>query len=165
MTNHLALIQELQKKRYALLLKAWEDANYTEKVEVSFDSIRNHYGWSDEEASLLMRYLREEELLQWNNGRVYLTHKGVVEIEQSIANPQRSTEHFQAQVIQHYHGSVGAVQNAPHSKAAISHADEVRMDAPVLIKELRQLVNALPQQTQINALQLISDLEAILIRE
>jgi hypothetical protein len=120
MGNHLSVVQEIQKKRYAMLLKAWEDANYKESVEVSFDSIRDTYGWSDEDARSLMYYLREEQLLNWNNGRISLTHKGIVEIEQSITRPQKSTEHFQSQVIQHFHATVGAVQNASDSNAVIN---------------------------------------------
>jgi hypothetical protein len=63
--------------------------------------------------------LRDEGLTTDNNLWLNLTHRGLVEIERSIKNPEAATEHFHQVVIQYFHAPVGAVQTAPHSTADI----------------------------------------------
>jgi hypothetical protein len=94
------------------------------RLNVSFElsDLAVKAGLSYEEADGAIDYLAGEGLVSLDGfgPMVSLTHRGVVEVEQSIDKPDRATEHFPAQIIQHFHGTVGAVQNAPNSTANIS---------------------------------------------
>ncbi len=93
------LILEKQKKRYSLLLKIYEltegDENKIIQLDVpeelSTDEVQSAVDYLEGEG--LVRSLADEGLL------LEITHRGVVELEQSLLNPKESTEHFPQQVI------------------------------------------------------------------
>lgn len=96
-----------------------------------------------------------------DEGAVHLSHRGIVEIEQSITRPDSSTEHFPVQVIQqHFHGAVGSVQNAPHSTANVTQNVGPNVGEIIsLLQELRLKLQGLPPERKEEALQLVDGLE------
>jgi formiminotetrahydrofolate cyclodeaminase len=54
------------------------------------------------------------------SGDVNLSHRAIVEIENSINNPQKPTEHFSSTVIQNFRAPVGAVQTGNQTVANVN---------------------------------------------
>src|SRR3712207_5789992 len=110
MDSHLKLIQEKQRKRYQMLLKLWEATGGRELVEVSFSELAREANLSDQEAEEVYIYFMQENLFGYrgvfDDRRVTLSHKAIVEVEQSIANPEKGTEHFSSTVIQNFNAPV-----------------------------------------------------------
>src|ERR1700674_1281967 len=92
------LIVEKQKKRYALLRKIYE---LTEGVESRIVELECPETLDLGEVLSIIDYLSAEGLvvqLSGNAPLVQISHRGVVEVEESVTNPNRPTEHFLAQV-------------------------------------------------------------------
>jgi hypothetical protein len=89
-------------------------------------------------------YLEDEGLLEpaAEDGSVFITHRGIVELEASIAEPQRPTDHFPLLVFsQTFHGPVGAVQSGAGSAAAVRQDVGLSgAEVPRLVAELRPLL-------------------------
>jgi hypothetical protein len=66
---------------------------------------------------------------------IRISHQGVVEVENSRLNPRAATEHFPAQVIQHFHGTVGSVQMGNQNIANVSQELDPRVFE--LLRDLR----------------------------
>ena len=100
------------------------------------------FGWSREKTSQVVEYLGGEGLLEYKGlgGSIGITHLGVVEVEQSLADPLQGTEHFPAAInivnIGEMHGSQiqqGTVHSQQHGQF-VTAADR---------EPLQELVNAL----------------------
>lgn len=93
-------------------------------------------------------YLEDEGLLEpaAEDGSVFITHRGIVELEASIAAPERPTHHFPLLVLsQTFHGPVGAVQTGAGATAAVRQ--DVGLggaDVARLVAELRPLLAERP---------------------
>jgi hypothetical protein len=59
----------------------------------------------------IMRYLEGENLIRFvaAQGLIAITHRGIVEIEQALLNPQKATEHFESGTIV-IHGNISGSQ-------------------------------------------------------
>ena len=92
---------------------------------------------------------------------VKLTHNGRKEVEQSIMNPDKSTDHFAPQINQHFHAPVGSVQNAAHSTANVNQNIGATMPEILsLVGELRHALQALPVETQQTTSHMVDIIEA-----
>jgi hypothetical protein len=164
MGSHLKLIQEKQRKRYQLLLKLWEATGGRELVEVSFSDIAQESGLSEEEAMEIYIYFMEEHLFGYRgvdgNRRVTLSHKAIVEVEQSIAHPDEGTEHFSSTVIQNFNAPVGSVHTGPNSTSYVSQNFGANTSEVLsLIRELRNTFQSLPPDQKTEAIEVIDALE------
>jgi hypothetical protein len=126
-----------QRKRYALLKRVYELTNGDETKPIILEPPENI---QPSELLSIIDYLSGEGLLESladNAPFVRISHRGVVEVEESLLNPTKPTEHFLSQVIQHFHGSVGSVQTGNQNIAYVTQqiAD---LDVRELIKELRK---------------------------
>ncbi len=154
------LILEKQKKRYSLLLKIYEltegDENKIIQLDVpeelSTDEVQSAVDYLEGEG--LVRSLADEGLL------LEITHRGVVELEQSLLNPKESTEHFPQQVIQHFHGVIGSVQTSNQNIAHVTQSFDAKPDVIELLRQLRQhIVNETPEKQQ-EGIELLEGLES-----
>jgi hypothetical protein len=164
MNNNFTLIQDKQKKRYEMLLKLWEATGGRELVEVSFSELAQQVGLSDEEAMEIYVYFMEEHLFGYrgvyDDRRVTLSHKAVVEVEQSIAHPDKGTEHFSSTVIQNFNAPVGSVHTGPHSTSYVNQNFGANVSEVLsLIRELRDTFQSLPPEQKVEALEVIDALE------
>ncbi len=119
MNDDLKIVLDVEKKRYAVLYEIWKVTKDNLGQSLHISTVEDKGIINEQERYPIITYLRNEGLITDNNLSLHLTHKGLVEIERSIKNPQNSTEHFHQIVIQYFHGTVGAVQTAPHSAADI----------------------------------------------
>src|SRR6266404_5971115 len=77
--------------------------------------------------------------------QVMLSHKAILEIERSITDPSKGTEHFSTMVIQNFNAPVGAVQTAPNSTANVNQNFGTSMaEVTELIGQLRAQFETLP---------------------
>jgi hypothetical protein len=105
-----------------------------------------------------INYLEEENLIKWDSDEEYsITHRGVKEVEQSIKNPERSTEHF-SPVIQFYTAPVGTVQNGNNNNSYVSQINNSSSEIQNSIQDLKGLVSSLPEKCQSDASEVIEDL-------
>ena len=117
MNENRNIVLEKQKRRYELILELWKKVNGKEYTDVNFWKVADNLGFSKDEATEIYHYLMNEGFFSSRRagGGVSLSHRAIVEIENSISNPQQSTEHFPATVIQNFNAPVGSVQNGNHS--------------------------------------------------
>lgn len=134
MSTDSEMLKERQKLRYQVL-KVMFDATVgkgesTKLVRFSADELIEyfvkHSDFSDDEVRSALSYLENEGLLvnPYDQPIFKITHKGVVEIERSIKFPEQRTQHFMLSVVQHFHGSVSSVQNAPNSTANVNQKED-----------------------------------------
>lgn len=115
------MIESKEKIRRAILYKIYERAKGRRRFEVPFAEVADECGLAEEEADEVCYYLEDEGLIELMafGPMVALTHRGIVEVEKSISEQDRFIE-SQPQIVQHYHGPVGAVQNAEKSLALVN---------------------------------------------
>lgn len=162
MTNGLKIVQEKQRRRYLMLHKLWEAVDGREHKTVDFMEVATQAGFSEEEAKEIYNYFTDEGFFA--NRRVVwgvsLSHKAIIEIEQSITNPNRDTEHFPSTVIQNFNGPVGSVQTGSHSVAYVTqNFGASASDVMNLIRELRQNLQTLPPDQRQEAIEVVDALE------
>jgi hypothetical protein len=162
MSSRLEIVREKEEKRYAVLLKLWEATGGKEHNRVNFDGITREAGLNKEESDEVYTYLMYEGLFDDRDtgGGVTLSHRAIVEIEQSIKQPNASTEHFPATVIQHFNAPVGSVQTGSQSSASVTqNIGASASDVLNLIRELRQSIYTLPVGQQEEAFEVVDALE------
>ena len=89
---------------------------------VDFTTVATNAGFDEAEAFEILEYFRSENFFNditvvWE---VSLSHRAIVEIENSVKNPQQSTEHFSSTVIQNFNAPVGAVQTGNNNIANVN---------------------------------------------
>jgi hypothetical protein len=106
------ILDEKLKDRYHLLRRVYDETEGNPRQVVNFFQLAKKEGFEESYAISIYDYLRSEGLfgIEGIDGRVSLSHRGIVEVEQSIMNPQKPTEHFPPTIIQNFHAPVGAVQ-------------------------------------------------------
>ena len=117
MNTDKSLFEEKRRKRYTLLRKVYDEAKGSQHNPAPFFSIAEKEGLSREEAEDIYYYLFEERLIKdfAVGTSVVITHRGIVEVEESIRNPGKPTEHFTPSITQHFNAPVhGGVQVGGH---------------------------------------------------
>lgn len=158
------LILKRQQYRYQLLYEIWRYSGGDKWIGRDFYELAEELKVPKDEAEPALQYLIGEGLLDretmTDGGTIGISHYGVKEIEDSIWNPNQATDHFSISVIQHFHGQVGAVQNAPHSTAQIHQqigipAEEILL----LLTKVREDFKKLPIEVQAEAKELADEVE------
>lgn len=89
-------IKELQNHRSQFIKKLYEMAEGNTSRIIHMENVGNELGFDREYSFQIGGYLEGENLLEYVTvgGGVQLTHYGVQEVEEAIANPNEPTEHF-----------------------------------------------------------------------
>lgn len=88
-----------------------------------------------------------------------LSHRAIVEIEQSIRNPNRATEHFAATVIQNFNAPVGSVQTGDYSSSTVTqNIGSNTLEVLELIRDLRASFETLPSKERRGTLEVVDAL-------
>lgn len=108
------MLEITKDKQYEVLKWIYDKANGSRsKIINVVDLITENPKYTRDELERISDYLEGERLIERVADQeivVELTHKGVVEIQSSINNPQKPTEHFPAQVINNFYAPVGSSQ-------------------------------------------------------
>lgn len=162
------IIIEKQKKRYQILLELWRQVGGKQYERANFLNVCGKFNIEFEEAEEFLCYLAEENLIDATQSgfEVALTHKGIIEIENSINYPQKSTEHFPSTIIQNFNAAVGSVQTGAHSISSVnqnfgSNVSEVLN----LLSELRSSLKELPDEQRKEATELTDFIEGEIVSE
>jgi hypothetical protein len=159
---------EKDRKRYAILRKLYEITGDDTSLGLGIESFKLEQGesFADEyEFINIVRYLTNEGLArEVDLEYVFITHKGIKEVEQSIKRPEESTEHFMPIVIQNFNGPVGAVQTGNDNITHVTQNNGLALaEARNFIEVVRQsTVSLLPEQQE-EAIEYIDDFEAEII--
>jgi hypothetical protein len=128
--SDLLAIAERQKVRYRLLRALYRISDSNTLCSVNLAALADQEGIDRVQARVAHQYLVQERLIKFAGAGpslpVFITHAGVVEVEHSIQHPDRATPHFMVQVIQHFHGTVGAVQTGASSSATVKQGGDPR---------------------------------------
>lgn len=148
-----------QRKRYELLLKIYE---LTDGDETKILGLETGEELDPKEIQSIIDYLAGEGLVKSladEGALLSITHRGVVEVEQALLNPKEPTEHFPAQVIQHFHAAVGSVQTGNQNIANVTQ--NVSGDARLteLLQELRRQITDQSPDRQEEGIELLEGLE------
>jgi hypothetical protein len=88
---------QARRLRRTTFMKAVYDATGGSEVQfVDGPSLGDAFSWPRPETDDIMRYWEGEGLIRYvtEEGAIAITHKGVVEIEEALAQPERATPHF-----------------------------------------------------------------------
>lgn len=161
MSDYSEIVQEKQRKRYLMLMKLWEAAGGKEHTHVNYDGIAKEAGFTKEEAQEIYNFFTNEGLFRSRtvDGSVTLSHRAIIEAEQSITSPSRATEHFSSTVIQNFNAPVASVQTGAHSTAYVTQNFGANAsDVLRLIQELRQSLQSLPPDEREDAIEVVDAL-------
>ena len=117
MNENKELVLKKQKRRYEFLLELWKVVKGSLHEQANLYVVAGSLGFSLEETWELHSYFSEKGFfaMETSGLDITLSHSAIVEIENSLTNPQQSTEHFPATVIQNFNAPVGSVQTGNHS--------------------------------------------------
>lgn len=167
-------ILEKEKKRYRFLLSLYELVEENNGDWISRPDIIKRSGLDPRDAREAEDYLQGEGLLDVKtmgpDGSIELTHQGMVEVEQSIKNPDRSTSHFQYpaihQVTQHFHSAVGAVQTGNQNIANVNQTVGANTSEIIdLLRQARESFHQLPPTERQEATELADLIEGEVVSE
>jgi len=118
MDSSLEFILKKQQNHYRIL-KAIYDAGSNEYTPINIDRLGRKIGFTQQEIDDAELYLLGQGLIDrfTDQGSIRLTHRGTVEVENSVLHPDKPTEHFSIQVIQNFYSTVGAVQTGSSNTA------------------------------------------------
>jgi len=163
-------ILEKKQNRYKVLKQIYLDTDGKKYETTMADEISHITKIPTSELSHILQYLQEEGLIKAmsniydESGHVpiRILHQGVIEVESTISNPDKPTEHFPAQVFNiTNHGSV-ANQQYGNSNTAANVTQNVGSDvaeALQIIDTLWQAVDNLPSANQPIAIEALEDLK------
>lgn len=88
-------IQERQNRRLQVARRLYDETGGSPLKALDFQSFCADFPWGPAETSEMIHYLDEEGLLRFPQfGAISLTHGGVVEVERTMREPDKPTEHF-----------------------------------------------------------------------
>ncbi len=155
---------EKQKQRYLMLRGLYQLAELGEWPIESFFELGQDAGLSQEEAEEVLLYLEGESLLERSRQgqSVLITDKGVFEVEQLLANPAGTTEHFSALTIRYAEAeSPDLVQSRRSEVAAVKQTTgQDKAEFLQLIDALQQRTVALGLEQRDEANEYLEDLRA-----
>lgn len=97
-------------RRTMFMRAVYDAADGSEVCFIDGPSLGDGLGWPRPETDDVMRYWEGAGLIRYvtEEGAIAITHKGVVEVEEALAQPERATSHFAPNTIVIYgdvHGS------------------------------------------------------------
>jgi hypothetical protein len=167
MTDKDIIIQK-QKNRYQILLEIWRRVGGIEHERTDFLSVCAKFGIGIEEMEEYLDYLAAENLIDATQSslEVALSHKGIIEIENSINYPQKNTEHFPSTIIQNFNAAVGAVQTGSHNTSNVNqNFGNSISDVLNLLSQLRSSLKELPEEQRQEATELTDFIEGEIVSE
>jgi hypothetical protein len=136
--------------RLAFLRRLYDETDGNPRVMVHLDQIAKPLELQHAEAMQVLDYLRGEGLAEVRafGPMIEITHFGIVEVEDSIRQPDRGTLHFSPAVIQQTILIGNQISNSPFAVAGgdIEQVVEAPIDVDAvadLVGELRALVGVL----------------------
>ena len=157
-------VDELKIARFRYLEHLWEIAEGSTRSIVNRHDVGDAIGLDEKTCNLVTDYLRAESLLDYvtMDGGIGITHYGIVEIEDALTNPNKSTEHFlPVSYAANFVVSVGQMVNSQISQGSPNSVqsnavtwqqpDELRALVGALAKSIEQLGLSAEKQRELQA--------------
>jgi hypothetical protein len=155
------LVAARQERRRQMMLRIYEKSEGSLNEDIDFDDLQEEEGLSDVDFNAVYDYLKAEGLVdnRTTGGGVFeITQKGIEYAERLIRHPQANDDPTSNISEQHFHGPVGAVQNASGSTAYVTQNNVINSTELLsLIQELREKIQSLPDNEE--ALEQVEDME------
>lgn len=88
-------IDEKRKKRFQFLKALYDQTDGDQLESINYLTLGEGIGFTSDDANKVSDYLDAEGLIKYvAGGFVSITHKGVIEIENAIAQPESQTKYF-----------------------------------------------------------------------
>jgi hypothetical protein len=89
-------IQEMRKKRFVFLRKCYEVSEGSTLQIFEMWKVGEELGFDRKLTGVVTEYLDGEDLIKYTTlgGGISITHRGIVEIEQALGDPDEPTDHF-----------------------------------------------------------------------
>ena len=139
------MIEELKRRqalRFTFLRRLYEVSGGSTRGAIQMEEIGSEFGLDRKETGRIVDYLHEERLVDSfaAGGMIKITHAGVVEVEEAIAEPEQPTEHFPSVVIAETYIQAQTISN---SQFQIRTTDSQQQIGTVSGEELRELIGDL----------------------
>lgn len=157
-------IQEIQMKRFQYLHKLYKVVEGSEQAYMNFLELGRELGYSDAETDKIDDYLVGEGLITHVSigGSISITHRGIVEVEEALSNPDDSTTYFPAINYVHVEQMIGSQiqQGSNQSSQVLTYSSNDLETIVNFLESFKKQVNEfnLDEETQAEA---ISDIETI----
>lgn len=128
--NEKELLEQKKARRFKYLKALYDASNADPMARIDMHSLGANLGLNSAEVDAIARYLHDEGLLKFvaMGGIIAITHRGVIEIEESIEAPSKPTEHFPAfNVI-----NVGSMHNSQITQGAFGSSQSNHISSPDL---------------------------------
>lgn len=145
---------EDRRRRRAVFMRAlYELVDASTLASVLPSEVGRAAGLASEEAESVVEYLENDGLVETQtfDGDLSITHRGVTEVEQSLARPDEPTEHFPPAATVYVAGDAYGFQvGTSHSTQQVELALEAdaRGAIAAFAQALREAVAELPQETR-----------------
>lgn len=89
-------LDEKRSRRLLFMRRLYDVTNGSKLGRADMWELGEEFGWSRDDVQNVVEYLEGEGLLEYAamGGVIAITHFGVVEVEQSLSDPEAPTEHF-----------------------------------------------------------------------
>ncbi|HSG30499.1 MAG TPA: hypothetical protein VLB82_03030 [Thermodesulfobacteriota bacterium] len=136
----------MQKKvqRLKFLEKLYKLSNGKSNVYFNtyYTKIAEPLGFDIETATEIFAYLKHEGLIAVTGGtKIALTHKGLLEYESAMTNPEKDTEHFPAGIINNY---LNVGSNINNMQIQIGTKDSIQTQS-ITIENSNELIELLEE--------------------
>ena len=160
---------EVKKAQRALFMRRLYDKSDGAAMEfITADTLTADMHLSESQEQELVDYLKQEGLIKSRGTGspplISITHRGVIEVEQSSERPELPTEHFPpvSAVLNVYGDVVGSniAQASPQTTQTVTYTSEQRQDLMQALQQVRALLaQGLPDADDEQALR--SDVQTI----
>jgi hypothetical protein len=138
-------VEEKRAQRLAFMRRLYERTNGEQLEEIPQETLANDLGWDLKTANRVFNYLINEGLAACASygGEVSITHKGVLEVERALTEPNLPTEHFPPAVTVHFHGNVVGSQVQAGTVRSSQHQVSPEIDRERALHVVNELRNVL----------------------
>ncbi|HEX7903430.1 MAG TPA: hypothetical protein VF487_06100 [Chitinophagaceae bacterium] len=141
-------IQQLKKQRFLFLQKVYKESEGDTHCMVEIEKIGQELGMDNLTSGRTAQYLIDEGLLEamTEEGGIVISHEGVLEVEEALLNPDKSTQHFLPLNIIHVHsmnnsviqqGTTNSTQNVTITSDNISELKSFLSDLKTAIEKMQ----------------------------
>ena len=157
-------IQEIQRKRFQFLRELYEVTNGSEFESVNLSELGAKLGFSDSDTDKIYEYLHARGLIENIDlgGSSGITHQGIVEVENAISKPDKSTLNFLPLNYIFVEQMIGSqIQQGSNQSSQVSTFTNNDLEATLkFVSDLRSQLPELKLNEEIQA-EITSDIETI----
>ena len=148
-------IDDIKAQRFKFLHYLWDSTGGDQNKRMLIRQVSEPLKLDEKEARTIVQYLAGESLIvvtthgfnvpSYLDASLYITHKGIVEVEQILSKPESPTQHFPPSVVNYI--NVGTMTNSNIAQAShdayqnITLNEDVKSNLTALIDTLKEILN------------------------